>query len=133
MINIILEWIGDWELLINNNVLPFYVTITEVIEMTDNVYMIGLQQPDDFDALELAMEAQEDVFVIGTYNMDGSQYLWGNEVSRNHTKAKYHSKLRNKKEYDQDGNLVVDEPYTLLEAESVQVNKFYGWNDRVLN
>lgn len=129
MINLILHWIGDWELIETD----FYYSFTTITEMKDNVWMIGLQTPDDFDALEIAMEQQNDVAVIGTYNEDGTQYLWGTEVSRNHTIQKYHAQLNNKKEWDEDGNLTLDIPYTETEALTVQVNKFYGWSDRNLN
>ncbi len=128
-INLIVQWIGDWETIEVN----FYYSISAVTEMKDNVWMIGLQQPDDFDALETAMEVVNDVSVIGTYNEDGTQFLWGTEVSRNHTIQKYHAQLNNRKEYDVDGNLIVDVPYTETEALNVQVNKFYGWSNRNLN
>ncbi len=128
MINLLLHWIGDWEQI----EMDFYFTTASVTEMKPNVWLVGLQDADDFDALELVMETQNDVAVIGTYNKDGSQYLWGTEVSRNHTIQKYHAQLNNKKEYDEDGNLIVDEPYTEAEAVNVQVNKFYGWENRQL-
>lgn len=132
MINLIVHWIGDWNELFSNNMFDFYISTTAAIEMKPNVWIVGLQQPDDFDDLELAMENVNDVLVIGTYNFDGTQYLWGNEVSRNHTIQKYHAQLNNKKKYDEDGNLTVDEPYTESEAKNVQVNKFYGWENRQL-
>lgn len=131
MINILLTWAGDWVALLENNDFPFNVTATEIPEMIDNTYMVLLNQADDFDALELAMESVNDVFVIGTYNMDGSHYIWGNG-NRNHSTPKYHGKLKNKKEYDSQGNVVVDTPYTEEESKSVQVCRFMGWNERKL-
>jgi len=133
MINLIVHWTGDWDALLENNEFNFYMPFTRVMEMQDDVWMIALKVADDWDSLELAMEAVDDVTVIGTYNQDGSQYLWGNATSRNHTIQKYHGKLRNKKEYDEDGNLITDVPYTEAEALNVQVNKFWGWSDRELN
>ncbi len=132
MINLILHWIGDWNDLFENNTFDFYISMTDVHEMKDNVWMVGLQDADNFDALEIAMEVVNDVTVIGTYNEDGSQYLWGVEVSRNHTIQKYHAQLNNRKEYDDDGNMTLDVPYTETEALSVQVGNFYGWTNRSL-
>lgn len=133
MINLLLHWIGDWNDLFEDNNFGFYISTASVNEMKENVWMVGLQDADDFDALELAMESVNNVLVIGTYNKDGTQYLWGTEVSRNHTIQKYHAQLNNRKEYDEDGNVTVDVPYTQAEALTVQVNKFYGWTDRILN
>ena len=133
MINLLLHWVGDFNQLIEDNKFPFYISFAEVNEMTDDVYLVIVKEPDNFDSIELAMEALNDVLVIGTYNQDGSQYLWGNEVSRNHTTNKYHARLRNHITYDEEGNILTDLPYTLEESKSVQVNRFYGWTPRNLN
>ena len=44
--------------------------------------------------------------MIGSYNVDGSQYIWtaSGETSRNHSINKYKSMLRDKVEYDIEGN-----------------------------
>ena len=79
-----------------------------------------------------------DVLVIGTYNEDGSLYLWGNEVSRNHTPEKYHQALRPRYEVtgfnlvpvsDDEGQtidfidkpVITETPYTLEESKQKQV------------
>ena len=129
-IQMIVSWNGDWEQ-IDKTETPYNTHVT-IPEMLDNTYLILLDQPDDFDALELSMEEQFDVFVIGTYNLDGTQYLWGTEVSRNHTIQKYTNKLRHKITYDEDGNIITDEPYTESEALNKQVNLIYGHPNRIL-
>ena len=101
-------------------------------------FCIELDKPDDWDAIELSLEQNGDVFVIGTYNEDGSLYLWGNEVSRNHTPEKYHQALRPRYEVtgyayedvlDENNNVVdqidkpiiTETPYTLEESKQKQV------------
>lgn len=130
-IQMIVSWDGDWEQ-IDKTETP-YNTYVAIPEMLDNTYLILLDQPDDFDALESAMEAQIDLFVIGTYKEDGSQYLWGTEVSRNHIITKYKDKLRNRITYDEDGNIITEESYTETEALNKQVNLIVGHPNRILN
>ena len=112
MIQLILNWDGDWETIVS----PYHAKAI-INEMVENTYLVLLNEPDDFDALETEMELQEDVFVVGSYNMDGTQYTYGN-INRNHTISKYTLKLR--------GSL------TESEALSTQVNKIYGQPNRIL-
>lgn len=128
MINIILDWDGDWNVL---NI-DFHFDYSIITEMTMNSYILLLKEADHFDIIEVEMELQNDVFVVGTYNKDGTQYIWGNKVNRNHTTQKYKNHLNNKKTYDQEGELIEDRPYTNEESKNIHVNKFYGHSDRQL-
>ena len=126
MIQLIITWSGDWEVIES----PYHAKAI-VPEMVENTYLVLLNEPDDFDALETEMEAQDDVFKVGAYNMDGTQYIYGNP-NRNHTIEKYHGKLKPKKVFNEQTQEYDDVPYTLGEAVDVQVNKVYGWNNRTL-
>ena len=125
MIQIILTWSGNWDLIEAN-----YSMKASVTEMVDNTYLVLLDKPDDFDDLEQDMEAQSDVFVISTHNMDGTQYSWGNGHRRNHTITKYKGKLNDIKKYDEDGNVTSSRRPTTTEAENTQVNLMYGHPQR---
>ena len=72
--------------------------------------------------------------MIGSYNMDGSQYIWTEptETSRNHSISKYKSMLRDKVEYDIEGVEISRRRPTETEAKTTQVNKIAGYNDRQL-
>jgi len=101
--------------------------ITEMV----NGWLLLVNEPDDFDDIELAIEGLGDVQTVGAYNFDGSQYIYG-KASRNHTIAKYHGKLKPKKVFNEQGDLISEIAYTLAEAPSVHVNKYMGWADRQL-
>jgi len=102
-------------------------TVTEL----ENGWLLLINEPDDWDDIETAIEAIDDVQVIGSYNEDGTQYIYGNP-NRNHTIEKYHGKLKPKKVFNEQTQQFDDVPYTLGEAVDVQVNKVYGWNNRTL-
>jgi len=72
--------------------------------------------------------------MIGSYNVDGSQYIWtaSGETSRNHSINKYKSMLRDKIEYDIEGVEISRRRPTDAEALNTQVNKIAGYNDRQL-
>ena len=72
--------------------------------------------------------------MIGSYNMDGSQYIWTatGETSRNHSINKYKSMLRDKVGYDAEGVEISRRRPTDAEALNTQVNKIAGYNDRQL-
>jgi len=127
MIQLIITWSGDWDV-----IEAPYQAKAIVPEMVDNTYLVLLNEPDDFDALEIEMEAQTDVFIVGAYNMDGTQYIYGNS-NRNHTVTKYKGKLKDVIEYDEDGEVTGSHPPTEIEALNTQVNKIYGHNNRILS
>ena len=129
MISILLNWSGDWSL-IDKEVTP-YNTHTVISEMVENSYLVLLDEPNQLDLLELAMEEQTDVFIIGAFNMDGTKYLYGNGV-RDYSITKYTGKLKNKITYDENGDVLTDEPYTEIEALDVQVNLIAGHPNRTL-
>ena len=72
--------------------------------------------------------------MIGSYNIDGSQYIWtkAGETSRNHSINKYKSMLRDVVEYDTEGVEISRRRPTDAEAKTIQVNKIAGYNDRQL-
>ena len=121
MIQIILTWGGDWDLIQS----PYHAK-SKVNEMVDNTYLVLLNEPDDFDALEQEMENQPDgedefdVFKVGAYNMDGTHYIYG-KPNRKHSINKYRGKLRGSP--------------TETEALNTQVNRIFkkgGSPDRIL-
>ena len=127
MIQLIVTWNGDWEVIESP-----YEAKAIVPEMVDNTYLILLNEPDDFDALEQEMEDQDDVFKVGAYNMDGTHYIYGNP-NKNHTINKYKGKLKDVIDYDEEGNPIGSHPPTVAEALETQVNKIYGYaSDRTL-
>ena len=99
-----------------------YLTLIELENVT--AFIAALKQPP----LKLT--------IIGSYNIDGSQYIWtaSGETSRNHSINKYKSMLRDKVEYDIDGVEISRRRPTEAEAEAktTQVNKISGYNDRQL-
>ena len=98
--------------------LPFIA----IPEMLDNMYLT-LLEADKVTELEDALKQPPlKMTFVGTYNIDGSQYVWTEptEKQRNHSISKYKNKLKN-------GGELTNE-----EAKQVQVNKIYGYNDREL-
>ena len=104
-----------------------------IAEMKD-AWLLVLNDKDDFDALEQALEAEGDLIIIGTYNVDGSQYQWfeQGQANRNHSFAKYKEQLKDVIDYDENGEPIGSHPPTDEEAENTQVNKVFGWGDRVI-
>ena len=97
-----------------------YHTLIEDTEVT--AFEDALKQPP------LKME------FIGSYNNDGSQYIWvePTEKQRNHSINKYKGKLNDVIEYDEDGNETGSHRPTEAEALNTQVNKILGQTDRIL-
>ncbi len=114
-------------------VLLYPYPFATVTEMQDNSFMIVLDDPNDWDALEIALLNEGALTVIGTYNEDGTHHIWNTSTHRNHTIYKYKSKLNNIKKYDQHGNMTEDRPPTELEALETNVNNIYGWNKRKID
>lgn len=138
MINMLLWTEGDFELVLlseNENGERIYPYAYEKAHgMQGSCWMLVLDDKDDFDALEVALEAEGGLIIIGTYNKDGSQYEWFNQgkANRNHTLAKYHDKLNDVIDYDENGDPIGSHPPTEAEALETQVNKVFGWGNRIL-
>ena len=97
---------------------PFIV----VPEMIEDMYLT-LLEADKVTELEDALKQPPlKMTFAGTYNVDGSQYIWTEptEKQRNHSISKYKNKLINRSDYTDE------------EAKQIQVNKIYGYNDRDL-
>ena len=106
-----------------NKIYPY--PYSSVSEMKDG-WLLILDDKDQFDALEQALEAEGDIIIVGTYNRDGSQYEWFSKPNRNHSLAKYQERLN---------DVIEDEvPRRPTEAEALdtQVNKIFGWGNRIL-
>ena len=97
-----------------------YLTLIEPEKVTE--FIAALKQPP----LRFTM--------IGSYNMDGSQYIWTEqtEKSRNHSISRYKSMLRDVIEYDEEGVEISRRRPSEAEALNTQVNKIAGYNDRQL-
>ena len=128
-IQIILHWQGDWSQ-IDKELTPCNTHIA-IPEMVDGSYLVLLDEPDQLDALEIAMENQTDVTITGAFNMDGSVYLYGNGV-RDYTIAKYRGKLKDVVEYDENGEVTGSHPPSEVEALNTQCNLIAGHPSRVL-
>ena len=131
MINILFQYTGNVY-----EAIPGYETNLFRADDIVNGWCLVLDNPDDFDQIELDLEASGDVFVIGTYNEDGSQYIWGNEVSRNHTPEKYVNGLHPDwlvTGYNEDGSPVLQAlPYDGVSGLTVQAALPPGFSERVL-
>ena len=109
------------------------VPIIVIPEMIDSY--LTLIEPENVTAFIAALKQPPlKLTIIGSYNMDGSQYLWteAGETSRNHSISKYKSMLRDKVEYDIEGVEISRRRPTDAEALNTQVNKIAGYNDRQL-
>lgn len=131
-INVLIHYTSDMEVVKDT----FNISVSKVPEMIEGTYSILIANKDDYDEIETFMEQFGDVIVIGSYYINGIQFVWNdstNQSKRKHTIKKYKEKLRNKKTYDTNGNVLTDEPYTELEALNVHVNKFMGHQNRIIN
>jgi len=111
----------------------FNIPVIVIPEM-ENAYLT-LIEPEKVTAFIAALKLPPLRFtMIGSYNMDGSQYIWiaSGETSRNHSINKYKSMLRDKVEYDAEGVEISRRRPTESEALNTQVNKIAGYNDRQL-
>jgi len=97
-----------------------YLTLIEPEMVTE--FIAALKQPP----LRFSM--------IGSYNMDGSQYIWTEptELSRNHSIQRYSNMLRDVVTYNSEGVEISRRRPTTAEALNTQVNKIAGYNDRQL-
>ena len=105
-----------------------------VIPETNDSYLT-LIEPENVTAfIDALKQPPLKLTIIGSYNMDGSQYIWtaSGETSRNHSINKYKSMLRDKVEYDIEGVEISRRRPTDAEALNTQVNKIAGYNDRQL-
>ena len=111
----------------------FNLPIIVIPEMNDSY--LTLIEPENVTAfIDALKQPPLKLTIIGNYNMDGSQYIWtaAGETSRNHSISKYKSMLRDKVEYDIEGNEISRRRPTESEALNTQVNKIAGYNDRQL-
>lgn len=112
----------------------FNLPVIEVPEMNDSY--LTLIEPEKVKGFSDALKQPPLRFdMIGSYNMDGSQYTWTNEtgnISWNHSINKYKSNLRDMVEYDEEGNEVSRRRPTAEEALNTQVNLIAGWGERSL-
>ena len=109
------------------------VPIIVIPEMNDSY--LTLIEPENVTAFIAALKQPPlKLTIIGSYNMDGSQYIWtaAGETSRNHSINKYKSMLRDKVEYNIEGVEISRMRPTDAEALNTQVNKIAGYNDRQL-
>ena len=97
-----------------------YLTLIEPEKVTE--FITALKKPP----LRFTM--------IGSYNMNGSQYIWtkAGETSRNHSINKCKSMLRDVVAYNEAGVELNRRRPTDAEAKTTQVNKIAGYNDRQL-
>jgi len=105
-----------------------------VIHEMENAYLT-LIEPENVTGFIAALKQPPlKLTIIGSYNMDGSQYIWtaSGEVTGNHSINKYKSMLRDKVEYDIEGVEISRRRPTDAEAKTTQVNKIAGYNDRQL-
>jgi len=109
------------------------VPIIVIPEMNDSY--LTLIEPENVTAFITALKQPPlKLTIIGSYNIDGSQYIWtaAGETSRNHSINKYKSMLRDKVEYNEEGVEISRRRPTEAEALNTQVNKIAGYNDRQL-
>ena len=100
----------------------FNYPLIVVPEMLEYMYLTVLEA-DKVTELEDALKQPPlKMTFVGTYNEDGSQYIWTEptEIQRNHSISKYKNKLINGSDYTDE------------QAKQIQVNKIYGYNDREL-
>lgn len=112
----------------------FKLNIIDIPEMNDAyLTLIAPEMVADFVA---ALKQPPLRFeMIGSYNMDGTQYIWDattGQVSWNHSINKYKSKLKDVVAYDEEGVEISRRRPTTAEASNTQVNKIMGWSDREL-
>lgn len=110
-----------------------YINI--VIPEMENAWLVLLKPEEVTDLEDLLKQPPLKMGIVGSYNMDGTQYIWTEpgEKNRNHSINKYKNKLRPKKVYDENNELISETPYTEAEALSKQVNLIAGHPERILN
>ena len=131
MINLIFEYENEDTL--REIIVGFDIPVIVIPEMKDAY--LTLIEPGKVTEFIAALKKPPLRFtMIGSYNMDGSQYIWtaSGETSRNHSISKYKSMLRDKVEYDAEGVEISRRRPTTAEALNTQVNNIAGYNDRQL-
>jgi len=137
MIQIIIWSEGDFESVLlsedaeGNRI--FNNQYSAISEMKD-AWLLLLNNKDEWDAIEVALEAVGGMIIVGTYNVDGSQYIWFEQgkAGLNHTLAKYQAQLNDVIDYDDNNEPIGSHPATEAEALNTQVNKIFGWGNRQL-
>jgi hypothetical protein len=96
------------------------------------MWNVVIEPTEVTDFEDYLKSAPDKMIFIGSYNSDGSQYVWTEpqELVRNHSINKYKNSLKDIVEYDENGDETSKRRPTENEALNTQVNKVYGWNDR---
>jgi hypothetical protein len=133
MLNVLIHFIGDLETLKPN----FDFEYTVISEMEDNNYSLIVGGNDEYLALEVEIsKIHKEYTMIGAWNVDGSKHDFVDEkgkILKGYTVADYSFNLKPKKTFDSDGNLISEVAFSVEEAKTKQVNKYYGWADRQLD
>jgi len=133
MLNVLIHFIGDLETLKPN----FDFEYTVISEMEDNNYSLIVGGNDEYLALEVEIsKIHKEYTMIGAWNVDGSKHDFVDEkgkILKGYTVADYSFNLKPKKTFDTDGNLISEVAFSVEEAKTKQVNKYYGWADRQLD
>ena len=133
MLNVLIHFIGDLETLKPN----FDFEYTVISEMEDNNYSLIVGGNDEYLALEVEIsKIHKEYTMIGAWNIDGSKHDFVDpkgKILKGYTVADYSFNLKPKKTFDSDGNLISEVAFSVEEAKTKQVNKYYGWADRQLD
>jgi hypothetical protein len=133
MLNVLIHFIGDLETLKPN----FDFEYTVISEMEDNNYSLIVGGNDEYLALEVEIsKIHKEYTMIGAWNVDGSKHDFVDpkgKILKGYTVADYSFNLKPKKTFDSDGNLISEVAFSVEEAKTKQVNKYYGWADRQLD
>ena len=133
MLNVLIHFIGDLETLKPN----FDFEYTVISEMEDNNYSLIVGGNDEYLALEVEIsKIHKEYTMIGAWNVDGSKHDFVDEkgkILKGYIVADYSFNLKPKKTFDSDGNLISEVAFSVEEAKTKQVNKYYGWADRQLD
>ena len=110
---------------------------TYINEMEENNYSLIVGGNDEYLALEVEIsKIHKEYTMIGAWNVDGSKHDFVDEkgkILKGYTVADYSFNLKPKKTFDSDGNLISEVAFSVEEAKTKQVNKYYGWADRQLD
>jgi len=133
MLNVLIHFIGDLETLMPD----FDFEYTYINEMEENNYSLIVGGNDEYLALEVEIsKIHKEYTMIGAWNIDGSKHDFVDEkgkILKGYTVADYSFNLKPKKTFDTDGNLISEVAFSVEEAKTKQVNKYYGWADRQLD
>jgi hypothetical protein len=95
-------------------------------EMIEGSYLCLVENADDFDVIDDFMVANGKCDVISGFTKEGEKYDAKKDKNK-YNKVKYKKYLKDKWNYDSEGNRTTKIPKTAW-----QVMKIYGWNDRIL-